>query len=171
MRTPRLTAFDAAAIVWCVLAIVLGMEVTDRVRELRALPDAVTSVGGQVRGVGDALGGLDLPFVGDQLDRAADEIRSAGADAQAQGRDARTNVEAAASLLGFVVAFIPIAPVLAVYLPLRWLGLRDHRALRGLRARAAEDPDLDALLRRRELLTMSNARLARQAGRPWAEGT
>lgn len=169
MRTPRVTAFDAAAVVWCVLAIVLGGAVADRVRDLRALPDAVTSVGGQVRGIGDTLGGLDLPLVGGQLDRAADEIRGAGADTQAQGTEARANVEDAASLLGFVVAFIPIAPVLAVYLPLRWLGLRDHRALLALRARSHDDPELAALLRRRELLTMSNARLAGQRGRPWAD--
>lgn len=168
MRALRPTLLDLAALTWLLACLWLGLQAADAVRELRTVPGTATTIGREVEGVGDALAGLDLPLVGGQVDEAAADVRAAGTETRRAGEAGQADVEDSAALAGWVVGLLPLAPLLALYLPLRVNGVRDGLALRVLQQRAAHDHELAALLLQRSLLHVSDRRLAAMPGRPWA---
>ncbi len=156
----KIWILDAVAVVWVILWIVLGLRVAEEVRGLTKLSQTVSQTGRGVEQVGDALGGLGgVPLVGGQIGRAARELQEVGRDTQRSARQARESAENLSLLLGVSVGLIPSSALFLFYFPSRMTMERERRALRRLLDRAREDPELDRLLRRRSLATMSYRQL------------
>ena len=165
---PRLTGAPAPVLVdlavagWIAVWIVLGVAVADAVKELTVLSDTVSDAGRAVRDSGEALGSLgDLPLVGEQLGRAAQEIVGAGESVVQEGRSARGGIVAAANLLGFAVALVPIASLLVVYLPPRIARALELREVRRAVPAGAGDPALERFLAERAAVRLSYRASAR----------
>jgi hypothetical protein len=163
-----ITAMDVAAIVWIAAWAFIALRVSDEVAGLRELSVTAESAGRAVNEVGAALGSLDLPFVGERLDRVAGSVTDAGRRTVDSARASRESVRELRVLLGLSIGLIPVSPLLLIYLPLRVAHARERRALRVLFTRAESDPELARLLERRALEHMSYRRLRDLPGRPWA---
>jgi hypothetical protein len=94
-------------------------------------------------------------------------VQRAGASAVRSGRTSGRSVRRLSVLLGIALAAIPIAPVLAVYLPARVRWWRERRALAAVRTAAADDPRFELWLARRALERLPYRRVAAAVERPW----
>jgi len=156
----KIWILDALAVVWVIVWVVLGFRVAEEVRGLTALSATISETGRGVEQVGDALGGLSgVPFVGGQLGQAAQEVREVGRSTQESGRQARDSAESLSVLLGVSVGLIPSSALFLFYFPSRVTMERERQALRRLLERAQDDPELNRLLQRRSLATMSYRQL------------
>lgn len=156
----KIWILDALVVVWVVVWIVLGFRVAEEVQGLTALSRTITQTGQGVEQVGGALGGLSrVPFVGGQIGRAAQEVKEVGRSTQASGMQARTSAQNLSVLLGLSVGLIPSSALFLFYFPSRVTMERERRALRRLLERAQDDPELNRLLQRRSLATMSYRQL------------
>jgi hypothetical protein len=166
-----LIAIDVAlaiwAIVWIVLAILVGRELPG----LGELSDTVVSVGRAAESSGAALGLLagNLPVIGGAIDVPADQIREAGRSAQVTGESSRENIDALTALLAPAVGLMPSLPLLALYLPARVGRVREARAVEAARDSAAGDPAFEELLARRAAVTLSYRQLAEVTPEPWRD--
>jgi hypothetical protein len=172
MSWPRTGAWigivDLLVVAWVAAWLLLGARVHDEVEGLRELSSTISQAGGAVEKTGRALGDLDIPFVGDRIDRTANEVTAVGRETRISGRTARDSIADLSTLLGLSVALIPSSAILLVYLPARLGRVRERRALRRLLARFGDDPAFERLLADRALRTMSYRRLQGAAGpRPW----
>ena len=164
-------AVDLLVFVWVVAWLLLGLRVHDEVEGLTELSRTISNAGGAVEQTGRALGDLNIPFVGERLDRTAAQVTEVGRDTRISGRTARDSIADLSTLLGLSVALIPSSAALLVYLPVRVARIRERRALRRLLARFGDDQTLERLLAHRALQTMSYQRLERSGvgERPWVE--
>ncbi|MDP1850500.1 MAG: hypothetical protein Q8K79_22105 [Solirubrobacteraceae bacterium] len=174
MSWPRvgawIAAVDALVVVWVVAWLLLGLRVHAEVEGLTELSTTISRAGGAVEQTGRALGDLNIPFVGERIDRTAEEVTAVGRDTRISGRTARDSIADLSTLLGLSVALIPSSAILLVYLPVRVARIRERRALRQLLARFGDDAGLERLLAHRALQTMSYRRLQAAAGdRPWVD--
>ncbi|HEV2061079.1 MAG TPA: hypothetical protein VGR11_17135 [Solirubrobacteraceae bacterium] len=173
MSWPRVGAWiglvDLFVVVWVIAWLLLGLRVHDEVEGLTELSRTISSAGGAVEETGRALGDLNIPFVGERLDRTAAQVAETGRDTRISGRTARDSIGNLSTLLGLSVALIPSSAILLVYLPVRLARVRERRALRRLLARHGDDATLERLLAHRALQTMSYQRLQSVGGRPWAD--
>ena len=161
---------DVFVVVWVVTWLLFGLRVHDEVEGLTELSTTISRAGGAVEETGRALGDLNIPFVGDRIERTAQGIADAGRETRLSGRTARDSIADLSTLLGLSVALIPSSAILLVYLPVRVARVRERRALRRLLARHGNDPTLERLLAHRALQTMSYQRLEQSVGeRPWAD--
>lgn len=158
---------DVIAVLWLAAWVFVGVRVHDEVVGLQALSDTIIRTGQGVEDVGGALRGIDLPLVGDRIQRAGEEVSGVGADTQASGQQAARSAENLSMLLGLSVALIPSSSLFLFYFPARLAHARERRALRRLTAQAREDPELERFLAERALMGMSYRRLAGMGGRPW----
>jgi hypothetical protein len=158
---------DVIAILWLIAWLFVGVRVHDEVEGLRGLSDTIIRTGQGVEDVGAALRGIDLPFVGDQIQRAGEEVAGVGAETQASGQQAARSAENLSMLLGLSVALIPSSSLILFYFPARLAHARERRALRRLTAQARDNPELEHFLAQRALMGMSYRRLAGMGGRPW----
>jgi hypothetical protein len=162
---------DVVAVLWVAAWIVMGTWVHDEVQGLQSLSDTIIRTGQGVEDVGGVLREINVPFVGDQLQRAGEEVTGVGADTKASGRQAADSAEKLSMLLGLSVALIPSSSLFLFYFPARVAHARERRALRGLTIQAREDPELEHFLARRALMGLSYRRLAAMSERPWRERT
>lgn len=162
---------DVIAVLWVAAWVFVGVQVHDEVKGLQSLSDTIIRTGQGVEDVGAVLRGIDVPFVGDQIQRAGEEVSGVGADTQASGQQAAESADRLSMLLGLSVALIPSSSLFLFYFPARVAHARERRALRRLTAQAREDPELEHFLARRALMGMSYRRLAGMGGDPWLEGT
>lgn len=173
MSWPRLGAWiiavDVLVVVWVIAWLLLGLRVHDEVEGLTELSTTISSAGGAVEETGRALGDLNIPFVGDRIDRTAAQVTEAGRDTRISGRTARDSIADLSTLLGLSVALIPSSAILLVYLPVRVARVRERRALRQMLARFGDDESLERLLAHRALQTMSYQRLRSVGDRPWVD--
>ena len=174
MSWPRVGAWigivDLLVVVWVVVWLVLGLRVHDEVEGLTELSTTISRAGGAVEQTGRTLGDLNIPFVGDRIERRAGEVADVGRETRISGRTARDSIADLGMLLGLSVALIPSSAILLVYLPMRISRVRERRALRELLARFGDDPALDRLLAHRALQTMSYRELQRTGReRPWMD--
>ena len=163
-----LLAMDIAAVLWIAAWAFIGLRVSEEVAGLRELSITVESSGRAMQEIGAALSALDLPFVGDRLERVATSVTDAGRRTVDSARASRESVRNLRVLLGLSIGVIPVSPLLLIYLPLRIVHHRERRAIRTLVVRARTDPELRELLDRRALEHMSYRRLRDLPGRPWA---
>ena len=166
---PATLTLDAIVVLWVALCIALGLVVADAVEELTALSDGIASAGGAIRTSGEAIGGVELPVVGEPLAGAGQEIQETGRGVESSGRDAREEIEDFARLLGAALAIIPMAPVLLLYLPPRLRRGREIRALRRMQRAAGDDPSFVEFLARRAAGQLSYRELGRLSERPWRD--
>lgn len=162
---------DVIAVLWVAAWVFVGVQVHDEVEGLQALSDTIIRTGQGVEDVGAVLRGIDVPFVGDQIQRAGEEVSGVGADTQLSGQQAAESADRLSMLLGLSVALIPSSSLFLFYFPARVAHARERRALRRLTARALEDPELERFLARRALMAVSYRRLVGMGGDPWLEGT
>lgn len=158
---------DVIAILWLATWMFVGVRVHDEVEGLQSLSDTIIRTGQGVEDVGSVLRGIDLPLIGDQIQRAGEEVSGVGADTQASGQQAARSAEDLSVLLGLSVALIPSSSLFLFYFPARLAHARERRALRRLTIQAREDPELARFLAERALMGMSYRRLAGMGGRPW----
>jgi hypothetical protein len=169
LRTRQVLA-DVAALVGIWLFVRLGRFVHDLVAGLAAPGRAIEEAGERLSG-GALRGGDrvdDLPLVGDALRRPFEAVASGGEaliDAGVAQQDATATL---ALVLGLVVAGLPVAWVLARWLPWRVRWLREAAAVEGLLRTA---PDGVALLAHRALASRSVRTLWRAEPDPWAAFT
>ncbi len=163
-------AVDLLVVVWVVAWLLLGLRVHDEVEGLTELSRTISNAGGAVEDTGRALDELNIPLVGDRIDRTAKEITDVGRETKISGRTARDSISNLSTLLGLSVALIPSSAILFVYLPARLARARERRAMRQLLERFGGEPPLERLLAHRALQTMSYRRLQREVGdRPWVD--
>lgn len=162
---------DVIAVLWVAAWVFVGVQVHDEVKGLQSLSDTVIRTGQGVEDVGAVLRGIDVPFVGDQIQRAGEEVSGVGADTQLSGQQAAESADRLSMLLGLSVALIPSSSLFLFYFPARVAHARERRALRRLTTRALHDPELERFLARRALMAVSYRRLAGMGGDPWLEGT
>lgn len=163
-------AVDLVVVAWVVTWLLLGLRVHDEVEGLTELSNTISRAGGAVEQTGRALDALNIPLVGERIDRAAKEVTDAGRETRLSGRTARDSIANLSTLLGLSVALIPSTAILFVYLPARVARARERRALRQLLKRFGDDPVLQRLLAHRALQTMSYRRLQSDVGgRPWVD--
>lgn len=173
MSWPRvgswIIAVDVLVVVWVIAWLLLGLRVHDEVEGLTELSKTISSAGGAVEQTGRALGDLNIPFVGDRIDRTAAQVTDAGRDTRISGRTARDSIADLSTLLGLSVALIPSSAILLVYLPVRVARVRERRALRQMLSRFGDDASFERLLAHRALQTMSYQRLRSLGDRPWVD--
>ena len=134
LRT-RQVVRDVLVLVWVVVWVRIGVAVGDAVGALaapgRQLEKAGTSLTDGLSDAAQRAG--DVPFLGDGLSGPLDAASEAGralADAGAAQQDA---VGLLATVLAVVVAGVPIALVVLMWLPARLAFAREHGAARRLR--------------------------------------
>jgi len=174
MSWPRIGAWigivDLLVVVWVAVWLILGLRIHGEVEGLTELSTTISRAGGAVEQTGRALGDLNIPLVGDRIERTAGEVAAVGRETRISGRTARDSIADLSTLLGLAVALIPSSAILLVYLPVRIARVRERRALRELLARFGDDPALDRLLAHRALQTLSYRELQRTGReRPWMD--
>ena len=166
-RRARQLGVDAFVAVFALACVLAGRAVHEAVARLaapgRRLQDGAGGLADSLRGAGRTAS--DLPLVGDELSGPLDGA-GASADQVAQaGTSLVSAAEGLADLLGVVVALLPVALVLALWLPPRLrFARRAGAAQRFLAAGAGED-----LLALRALASQPLARLARVSPDPLAD--
>jgi hypothetical protein len=165
----KVLALDIVLVLWACLWIVIGVAVAETLAGLTDLTLAFRAVGGAVGGVGETLGSINVPLVGEPLDRASGAVRDAGRDIVARGAAARDEIQRIALFIGTVVAVIPILTLLLPYAPARVARAIEVAALRRLveTGVAGDDPAVESFLAGRALNAVSYSRLRRVAERPW----
>ena len=162
-------ALDAIVVAWTAVWIAVGIEVADTVYGLTELSGTFRSVGNAVGEVGRTLDSVNLPLIGQPLDRASEAIEGAGRDVVASGLAARAEIERTSILLGLAVALVPTLTLLLLYAPARLGRVRERAALRGLVGQAGGDPGLEEFLAARAIEHLPYRRLRRVTARPWEE--
>lgn len=161
---------DAALAVWVAAWIGLGVAIGVQVRDLSALSNTVARDGRAVQAIGTSLDSLHvLPFVGSQISKDAQQVQQAGARAARSGASSVSSVRALSVLLAIAVALLPSVPVFGFYLPARVKRSREAAALRKALRQHASDPDFEAFLARRAIVTLSYRRLRSITSSPWAD--
>jgi hypothetical protein len=165
----RVLLLDALVALWALMWILVGVLVAATVVQLTELTGAFRAVGGAVTGLGDTLGGIDVPIIGGPLEGASEAVRDAGRGVTARGEAVRGDIERTSVVLGAAVALGPILLVLLAYGPVRAVRAREARALRRLLDDGAGEPEFEALLAQRALTSLSFRRLRRVSARPWED--
>lgn len=141
IRTRQISA-DVFVLVWSVVWIWVGVQVTGLVRHvadpLRGLVDSSKDMNGQMLSAADRVGGV--PGFGDELRKPFDALAGNLTDLAGVAKDQIVAIEQLGLVVGIVVALIPIAVLIAVWLPLR---LRFHRTNSAARRFLDSPADLD----------------------------
>ncbi len=164
-KTMRL--LDVLLVAYVVVWAVLGILIAADIRRQADLSDHVTRIGETLNDIGqslDILGGL--PLVGGNIGEVTGRVTDAGESVQQSGRDSRASLERMGLLVGVAFAALPLMLVFPVYLPLRLAWRREVRAVAA--ALAGGGPDLDRVLARRALASLSYERLLELGPDPWA---
>ncbi len=141
IRTRQITA-DVFVLVWSVVWIWVGVQVTGLVRHvadpLRSLVASSKDMNGRMLSAADQVGGV--PGFGDRLRQPFDALAGNLTDLVGVAKDQIVAIEQLAFVLGIVVAIIPIAVLVAIWLPIR---LRFHRTNSAARRYLDSPDDLD----------------------------
>ena len=123
---PRVRIYDAAVATWALLWLVIGVLVSNDVRGLTELSDAVVTSSAALDQTGESLASVQralegVPFLPDvgEIEELRRRVERTAREARASGQSSKEHVERLALLLGIAIAIAPTLPVLAIYLPLR----------------------------------------------------
>jgi hypothetical protein len=171
VRSSLQVAGDLLLVVWVVGWLLLADVVRDSTLALATPGRRIEAAGGglasRLREAGSAVGAL--PLVGDEVRSPLDEAGHAADQIAAAGTSQVQAVHDLALWLGLCVAVIPIAVMLAVYLPRRWRFVRQATA-----AHRFVDSSADlALFALRAMANQPMHRLARVSDDPvsaWRNG-
>lgn len=143
-RLGRQLVADVLAVVWVVLAVVVGFTVHDGLLALQTPGRTLADAGGQIGETfsGAAGAARTIPFIGEELARAFDPATGTGSHLVRAGEEYGDTIATVALWSGVLVTLGALLPVL-----LGWLPLRLHYARRAEAAVVARDtcPDLLAL--------------------------
>ncbi|WP_323098451.1 hypothetical protein [Intrasporangium sp. YIM S08009] len=164
VRRTRQLLSDVLVLLWVGVWVWLGRQTHDVVMGLKAPADSITSAGSSVHssltGAGDQAG--QIPLVGDQLKQWLGQAASSGTTLSQAGTTMATTVERVSLVLGLVVALVPIAIVVALWLYVRVGFVRRASAAQRF-IDASADLDLFAL---RAMATQPMGALARISDDP-----
>ncbi len=120
-RRARQIAADVWFVLWCALWVFLAIRLHELIVPLSGPGESLADVGDSLTenmtAAGEAVGGL--PFVGDQVREPFDRVGAAGETLAAAGRGQQEVVERLAIFLPAALAFLAIALLAVVWLPLR----------------------------------------------------
>ena len=168
-RGRKVLLVDFLVGLWALAWIWVGFQVNDAVEALAVLPEAYAGVGREISDVGRALGGVEVPLIGDPLQAPADAIEGTGRDITAGGSQGQAEVARASDLLGTVVALIPTLPLLLLYGPPRAARALETGALRRSVRAGAGDPEFERFLAERAAMRLDHRRLRRVSREPWRD--
>lgn len=141
MRTRQVSS-DVFVVVWSAFWIWVGMQVMGLVRHvadpLRGLVDSSKDINTQMGTAADQVGGV--PGFGERLRKPFDALAGNLTDLVGVAKDQIAAIEQLSNVVGVVVALIPIAMLIAIWLPLR---LRFHRTNSAARRFLDSPADLD----------------------------
>ena len=161
----QLRLYDAVALLWCTVWLVVGFGVGHAIWQLGKLGTTLATSGQALDDSGRALQELrGVPIIGDAPGSIGDDIRATAADVVARGGDTRTSIRRVGVLAGVTAALLPISPAL-LYVPLRRGVAADRRRVRGLVA-TLDPAELEAHLARRALADVPYDRLLRVTPTP-----
>lgn len=131
---------DALTLVWVTMWTLLGRGLYRLVERLRSATSEAEQAGAGFADRLDAAGrtARDVPLVGRELSRPFTGAADAGRTLESAGAAAGETVHALALWLGLLVALLPIAWVLARYLPRRLHWMREAGAAAALRIDASD---------------------------------
>lgn len=120
-RRARQIAADVWFVLWCALWVFLAIRLHELIVPLSGPGESLADVGDSLTenmtAAGEAVGGL--PLVGDQVREPFDRVGAAGETLAAAGRGQQEVVERLAIFLPAALAFLAIALLAVVWLPLR----------------------------------------------------
>ncbi len=164
-----LRRWDVATLVYtavfAALGVVAGVQLWNLAELHRALLEAAQALDQTSRAI--ALVG-EVPVVGDGAAELAGSVRDTAAQVRTGALAAATDVRTLAVVVGVALVVLPLAPVLALYVPLRVARAREVRGLRRLLAGPA-DPMLVEHLARAALRRVPYSELRHVSGRPWRD--
>jgi hypothetical protein len=169
-RPRTIVLLDAIAVLWIVVWIVVGVLLAREVRELTELSATLEQAGGAIEQTGQGLRQVaDVPFIGGQIRAFGERVEETGSRTRLDAAETRESIEALSRALGAVVALMPSALLLALYLPARVLWHRESSAVRRALRRDPSSPALQEFLARRAAATLPYHELRRVSENPWAD--
>lgn len=161
----RQIAKDATVAAWVWFWVVLGRGLYRAIERVRVVGDRTEAAGadlaGRMDGVADVIDGV--PLVGGELQRPFTGAADAARVLQDAGATGSTTVHTVALWAGCLVALVPIAWMLARYVPSRRRWVREATAARAL-AGSLDDPGVIDLLAFRACIRLPLHVLAPLAG-------
>lgn len=150
--------------VWVVLGVVVWHDIGAQAQ----LATDVIKVGTAVKDTGKALGVVGaLPLVGGQIGDFAERIEGMGAEVEGSGISSRDAVRRSAVAAGLGIGVLPVALVLALYLPARMRWRRDVQVIAIALPGSVEDPAFQEYLARRAVAALSWDELRAVTPDPW----
>ncbi len=166
----RLLLIDGLVVLWAVAWIVVGLAVGRNIEGLATLSDTVRTSGVAVAQAASVIHAVaSIPGAPGDLKQTEQQVREAGLSAQRSGRSSRDNIDQLSWLLGFAIALIPIAIVLAVYGPVRLGRIRERGAISSALRRHRGDPAFEEYLARRAVNRLPYQELLRFSSNPWRD--
>jgi len=165
-RTGRL--LKAVVALWCVAWMAIGLIAGAQIWQLGRLSATAVESGEALDSAGAALqlvGGV--PVVGPRSKRLGDEVRAAAQRIQESAAASQDNIRRLSVLLGAAIALVPVAPVVAVYAPLRVARGRETRSVRRAWRSAGDDPLFEEFLARRAVQNLPYETLRAVSANPW----
>jgi hypothetical protein len=121
---------DVAVALWVVVWIGLALSVGRQIADLDQLSEGLVEGGNAIVDTADALEGFaGIPFVGDEVERAAENVRTVGQEAIASGNEAAVTIEGLSTTFSWIVLLYPTVPVVVAYVAWRVHGRRRARAV------------------------------------------
>jgi hypothetical protein len=122
--------FDVAVALWVVLWIALALSVGRQIADLDQLSEGLVEGGNAIVDTAEALEGFaGIPFVGDEVERAAANVRAVGNEAIASGNEAAVTIEGLSTTFSWIVLLYPTVPVVVAYVAWRVHGRRRARTI------------------------------------------
>ncbi len=166
----RLLVIDGLVVLWAVAWIVVGLAVGRNIEGLATLSDTVRTSGVAVAQAASVIHAVaSIPGAPGDLKQTEQQVREAGLSAQRSGRTSRDNIDQLSWLLGFAIALIPIAIVLAVYGPVRLGRIRERGAISSALRRHGGDPAFEEYLARHAVNRLPYQELLRFSSNPWRD--
>ncbi len=160
----------AVAAVWSVAWMVLGLVAGVQIWQLSRLSATAVESGEALDSAGAALQLVGrVPVVGPRSRRLGDEVRVAAQRIQESAAASEDDIRRLSVLLGVSIAFIPLAPVVAAYAPLRVARAREARSVRRAWQSAGDDPAFEEFLARRAVQNLPYETLRAVSAHPWQD--
>jgi len=145
---------DGLVAFWVLLWLVVAASTAVTIWQLSSLGNTLTQSGEAVGSAAEALRAIgDLPLVGEGPRELADEAAATADQVIADGTTVERRLRLLAVLLGLTVFFVPVTPLVGLWLPLRLRRAREARMIKRALVDDAGAP-LDRYLARRATTTL-----------------
>ncbi len=157
----------AALGLWVVAWMATGAAAGVQIWQLAGLSSAAVESGEALDSAGAALQLVGrLPVVGPRSERLGGEVRDAAERIQQSAATSQAHIRRLSVLVGLSIAFIPLAPVLAV-VPVGMARAREAKSVRRRLGDAADDSALEEFLAHRAVQNLPYETLRAVSARPW----